>query len=209
MAAAPSRVAIIFGAGAKVGASVVKGFLGAGYGVATVSRTAKQSPPSDDGNNNNNNLYQIQADVSDPSVIPGIFSKLASDRKTWPFPSVVIWNAASNSGPSSGSSDPLDIFAVPDAAFDRDLDLLIKSPYIAAREALRVWRGQGEGEVGVEGGEDKKKGVERKGTFIMTGNYMPRKIYPSAALVTGGIGKSGANYWVGLGDFVFREKGIR
>lgn len=80
-----SRVALIFGAGSNVGAGLVKGFLGAGYRVATVSRsgpTAAAGPAKD------SSTYSIQADVSDPKAIPGVFAQLASAKL--PFPSVVM-----------------------------------------------------------------------------------------------------------------------
>lgn len=80
MASTTSRVALIFGAGSNIGADLVKGFLGAGYRVATVSRSARSGPAAD--------TYPIQADVSDPKAIPGIFAQLASAGL--PFPSVVM-----------------------------------------------------------------------------------------------------------------------
>lgn len=91
--------------------------------------------------------------------------------------------------------DPENPLEVPEAGLDRDLDLMIKSPYIAAREAVRTWKQ----------GSDKG----RKGTFIMTGNVLPRQILSPPALVNLGIGKSGANYWVGLADMSFKAKGMR
>lgn len=84
---------------------------------------------------------------------------------------------------------------MPEAEFDKDLALMIKSPYIAAREATRVWK--------------KETAEGRKGTFIMTGNILPRKILPVPALVDLGIGKSGSNYWVGTADAVLKKEGIR
>lgn len=76
------------------------------------------------------------------------------------------------------------------------LEVMIKSPYAAAREAVKVWQGR-EGKDG------------RKGTFIMTGNLLP-KVIPSISTYTSlGIGKSGANHWVGTADSVLKNKGIR
>lgn len=83
-----------------------------------------------------------------------------------------------------------------EADFDRDLDLMIKSPYVAAREAVRAWRKD-------------SGGRGRKGTFVMTGNLLPRQILPAPGLVTLGVGKSGANSWVGLSDLTFKGEGIR
>lgn len=183
-----SRVALIFGAGANVGASLVKGFLGAGYRVATVSRSNRPTPTPA-------STLSIQADLSDPSGVPGVFTQLHDAG--WPAPSVVIWNAASLSPPAA--SDPGNPLEVPLDAFDRDLAVMVKSPYVAAREAVRLWKEK------EEGGE----AAGRKGTFIMTGNLLPLKILPVPALVNLGVGKSAANYWVGLSDAALRKEGIR
>lgn len=177
-----SPAAVIFGAGSNVGAALTKSFLAAGYRVATVSRSGTPSGPT-------SSPFSIQADLSDPSSAPGVFAKL--QESGWPFPSVVIWNAASLTPPDA--SDPQNPFAVAEGGFDKDLSLLIKSPYVAAGEAVKAWREQ-------EG--------ERKGTFIMTGNQLPKRIFPPF-MTTLGIGKSGAYYWVGTADAVFKDKGIR
>lgn len=178
--ASPSRVALIFGAGSNIGASLVKGFLGAGYRVATVSRS---QPPADA------NVHAIQADLSDPQAVPGVLAQLASAGLA--FPSVMIWNAASASPPE----DPANPLEESDEGLGRDLDLMVRSPYAAAREAVRAWKQSGD-----EG---------RKGTFIMTGNMLNKQILPVPTLVGSGVGKSGAYYWVALADATFREKGIR
>lgn len=189
--ASSSRVALIVGAGSNIGASLVKGFLAAGYRVATVSRSNPATTSS--SNKNNEDCYHaIQADASDPSSIPRIFADLSSAKKDWAFPSVIVWNAATLTPPST-ADNPLGISL---EALDRDLGLMIKSPFLAAQTAVEVWK--------ETSGEEK-----RKGTFIMTGNILPRKILPMPRLVTSGIGKSGANFWVGLADVVLKDKGIR
>lgn len=187
----PSRVALIFGAGSNIGASLVKGFLGAGYHVATVSRSNKafSSPLS----SSSTSFLPIQADLSDTSTVPGVFAQL--DAAGWPAPSVVVWNAANITKPAT--SDPDNPLEVPLDGFDRDLALMVRSPYVAAREAVRAWKKTTTGEGG------------RKGTFIMTGNLTPTKVLPVPALVDLGVGKSAANYWVGVSDAAFREEGIR
>ncbi|KUI74205.1 Versicolorin reductase [Cytospora mali] len=191
---ASSRVAIIFGSGSNVGAALAKSFLGAGYRVATVSRSAAP-PPGDPNNNNNNKPFHIQADLTDPAAAPGALARLTSSG--WPFPSVIVWNAAALTPP--GPSDPENPFAIPGDAFDRDVGLMVKSPFVVAGEAVKAWK-EGEGEEGEGGG--------RRGTFIMTGNMTPRRIFPPA-LTTLGVGKSGANYWVGTADAAFKGEGIR
>lgn len=187
----PPRVALIFGAGSNIGASLVKGFLGAGYHVATVSRTNKAFSSSS-SSSTSTSFLPIQADLSDTSTVPDVFAQLSDAG--WPAPSVVIWNAANITKPAaSDSENPLE---VPLERFDRDLALMVRSPYIAAREAVRAWK-----KTAGEGG--------RKGTFIMTGNLTPTKVLPVPALVDLGVGKSAANYWVGVSDAAFRKEGIR
>lgn len=95
-------------------------------------------------------------------------------------------------------------FAVADEAFDRDLAIMVKSPYLAARKATEVWL------------QDEDAGRKRKGTFIMTGNCCPRVIIPQsefpvplAFTTTLGNGNSGGAYFLGLADMICKEKGLR
>lgn len=191
----PAPVVLIFGSGANIGAALVKHFLAADYHVATVSRSPGASASTSD-------LLHIQADLSDPSAIPNIFTRLLSTPGWTTFPAVIIWNAYAASRPAV--YDPTNPFAVADADFDRDWNLMVKSPFVAAREAVRAWTTAGPG--------------GRKGTFIMTGNACPRAIIterdvpagvPLANFMTLGVGKSGANFWLSNADEVFREKDIR
>lgn len=188
---APS--ALIFGAAQStgVGAALVKGFLAAGYRVAAVSRSVPSSSADD-----SDTFVRIQADLSDPSTIPAVYAQLPPH---WPFPSLVVWNAFAHSEPAA--ADPENPFAVPEADFDRDLRLMIKSPYIAAREAVKAWTTAERG--------DSAAGKGRKGTFIMTGNMCAVQVFPMAAFTTLGVGKAGAHYWVGCADAVLKEKGMR
>lgn len=179
---AASKVVLIFGSGANVGAALVKGFIGAGYRVATVSRSAAD-PPTPSGS-----LLAIRADASRPAEVKNVFSVVA---KAWTFPSVVIWNAAH----SSRGSDSNNPFSVSEEAFDSDLNVMIKSPFIAAGEAVKAWSAGA--------------GDEGQKTFIMTGNLLPKKILPIANLTMGGVGKSGAAYWVGTADALYKDKGFR
>lgn len=185
MAPPTSEVAVIFGVGSNIGTALTKGFVDAGYRVATVSRS---SPPSAD---TSSNPLHIKADLSDPAAVTGVFDKVRSAGLE--FPSVVIWNAATVIPPP----EPENPLSLADSDVDAATNLMIKSPYVAAREAVKVWQGR----EGSEGG--------RKGTFIMTGNLLPKVIPPLATFVSLGIGKAGANYWVGAADGVLKNKGIR
>lgn len=184
MAPSNSNVAVIFGVGSNIGTALAKGFVDAGYRVATVSRS---SPPSADSSSN---PFHIQADLSDPAGVTAVFDKVRSAGLE--FPSVVVWNAAALTPPS----DPENPLSIADSDLDRDLNIMIKSPYVAAREAVKVWQ-EREGKDG------------RKGTFIMTGNLLPKQIPPVAFYTSLGIGKSGAYHLVGTADNVLQKKGIR
>lgn len=184
MAPSSSDVAVIFGVGSNIGTALAKGFVDAGYRVATVSRS---SAPSTDSSSN---PFHIQADLSDPAAVTAVFDKVRSAGLE--FPSVVVWNAAALTPPS----DPENPLSIADSDLDRDLNIMIKSPYVAAREAVKVWQ-EREGKDG------------RKGTFIMTGNLLPKQIPPVAFYTSLGIGKSGAYHLVGTADNVLKKKGIR
>lgn len=184
MAPSTSDVAVIFGVGSNIGTALAKGFVNAGYSVVTVSRS---SPPSADSSSN---PLHIQADLSDAAAVTGVFDKVKSTGLE--FPSVVIWNVAALTPPPH----PENPLSIADSDLDRDLNIMIKSPYVAARESVKVWQAR----PGKDG---------RKGTFIMTGNLLPKNIPPIATYTSLGIGKSGANYWVGTADGVLKSKGIR
>lgn len=197
----PGPVVLILGSGANIGAALVKQFLAAGYHVATVSRSAAPIPGATE---KRRPLTHIQADLSDPSAVPGVFARLSARG----------WAAHAASAPAA--SDPTNPFAVADDDFDRDWNLMVKSPFVAAREAVRAWTAPpSRVVVGLEAMVGGGRG--RKGTFIMTGNACPRAVItqtdvpdiPIANIMTLGVAKSGANFWVSNADEVFKEKGIR
>lgn len=79
------NVALILGYGPIVGAAVARAFAAKGYKIAIVSRTNKDSESEKD-------YLQIQSDLSDPSSVEGIFSKVITKLG---HPSVVLYNGAS------------------------------------------------------------------------------------------------------------------
>ncbi|WWD00981.1 hypothetical protein V866_007919 [Kwoniella sp. B9012] len=79
-----SKIAIIFGSGARIGQASTNKFLSAGYKVVTVSRTPKNTSSED--------LTHLTADLSDPSSIEPIFDQV---QRRWGAPSIVVYNAAS------------------------------------------------------------------------------------------------------------------
>jgi NAD(P)-dependent dehydrogenase (short-subunit alcohol dehydrogenase family) len=187
--ASPKPTALIFGVGANVGAALVRKFTGAGYRVATVSRNAADPPvPSPDGT-----TLAVRADLSQPSQVTHAFEAV---QKTWgAFPSVVIWNVAN----VTSSPDPDNIFSVPLESFDKDLALMVTSPFVAAGECFKAWSAAA---AAVDGEKEKKR-------FIMTGNIQPKVIVPLPDFTTIGAAKAGAAYWVGAADLLYKEKGWR
>jgi NAD(P)-dependent dehydrogenase (short-subunit alcohol dehydrogenase family) len=180
-------VALIFGAGANIGAALAQRFSGAGYRVATVSRKAADPPvPSPDGA-----TLAVRADLSDPAQIPQVFDAV---RQTWGiFPSVVIWNVAN----LTASPDPDNIFSVPLSSFDKDLALMVTSPFVAASKCFEAW------------GPDGEEGTATPKRFIMTGNIQPKVIVPLPDFTTIGVAKAGAAYWVGAADLFYKKRGWR
>lgn len=79
------NVALILGYGPIVGASTARAFAAKGYKVAIVSRTKKDSESEKD-------YLQIQADLSNPTSVEDIFSKVITELG---HPSVVVYNGAS------------------------------------------------------------------------------------------------------------------
>jgi NAD(P)-dependent dehydrogenase (short-subunit alcohol dehydrogenase family) len=77
-------IAILFGAGARVGAATTTTFLQAGYRLARVSRSQNPNEDSD-------MLLNIPAELSVPENVEKVF---ATVRSKWGEPSVVIYNGA-------------------------------------------------------------------------------------------------------------------
>jgi NAD(P)-dependent dehydrogenase (short-subunit alcohol dehydrogenase family) len=184
--ASQKPVALIFGAGANIGAALVRRFSQAGYRVATVSRNAADPPvPSADGA-----TLAVRADLSEPTQVPRAFNAV---RQLWgASPSVVIWNVAN----VTATPDSDNIFSVSLSAFDKDLALMVTSPFVAASESFKAW-----------GAEEDAAGKPK--AFIMTGNIQPKVVVPLPDFTTIGVAKAGAAYWIGAADLFYKNKGWR
>ena len=79
---ARSPVALILGAGARVGHHVSLAFAAKGYKIALVARSVKEEDSTSE-------QLLIRGDFSDPESIAGIFTKVKSQLGT---PHVVIYN---------------------------------------------------------------------------------------------------------------------
>jgi short-subunit dehydrogenase len=76
-----AKIAIVFGAGKRIGEYSVETFKSKGFKVARVSRSVKEQEL--DG------VLSIPCDLTQPSLVSGVFEKV---RKIWGEPSVIIYN---------------------------------------------------------------------------------------------------------------------
>ncbi|KAL7917481.1 hypothetical protein ACQKWADRAFT_306746 [Trichoderma austrokoningii] len=153
------NVALILGYGPTVGTSAARTFAAKGYKIAIVSRSKKDSE-SEKG------YLQIQADLSNPSSVEGIFSKVIAELG---HPSVVLYNA------SSARLSPSTTLAEEIAAFQSDNNVNIVSAHIAAQLAIKSFA--------VLPRQSSK-------TFIYTGNKLPFMVV--RPLLSQGVGKAGS-----------------
>lgn len=177
---ASSPVALILGAGPRVGASVAAAFVKDGYKVAVVSRKGTNDQTSE-------GYFSLKADFESPDTIPQIFSVVKKELQA--APSVVVYNAGGFTAPPDDKS----VLSVPHQSLAKDLNLNIISPYVAAQEALKGW-------------ETLPGGAK---SFIYTGNKANTAIMPFAMTMTLGVGKAGSAYWVGIADKLYSERGYR
>lgn len=175
-----SPVILVLGAGRNIGTGVAARFGAAGYSVAVVSRSFP-SPPSPDPQTG---YFRIRADLSRPDDVKGAFAEVK--KQFGAPPRVVVYNAANVSPPP----DPENLFSLPLEVVEADLGLMNSGAWVAAGEAVKEW-----GEAG-----------DSKGRFIYTGNALNAKVLPVPALVTLGIGKNAAWYWISLADQVYKGK---
>ncbi|EHK19117.1 uncharacterized protein TRIVIDRAFT_59307 [Trichoderma virens Gv29-8] len=175
---ASKGIALILGAGSNVGQALSSTFSQAGYKVALVSRSTKQTSSA--------NQVSIAADLTNPDSIPPIFDSVR--KSLGADPNVVIYNAAALTPPS----DQTNPFTIDIEKFESDIRLMNTSAYVAAREA-------------VAGFERLDKSLSK--LFIYTGNWLNAVTMPSPIFVTLGIGKSAAASWIGTASVHYKEKG--
>ncbi|KAH6654704.1 hypothetical protein BKA67DRAFT_536008 [Truncatella angustata] len=178
-----SPILLILGAGSGVGTAVTERFAKLGYKIALVSRR-NSSPPSV----TSEGYLSIRADLADVDAYKSIYDSI---RETFGgVPNVIVFNAYGLTAPSEEGN----IFTVPLESFRHDLELAVIGPYVAAREAYRLWT------------EDND---ETKRTFIYTGNIQAKKLLPMPVITSMGVTKRASYYWLGVADKLYREKGFR
>ena len=179
--AATNLVALILGAGPRVGASVAKELMRNGYVVAVVSRNGTN-------NKTEQGYLSLKADLSDVKDIPAIFGRVREELQA--PPSVVVWNAGARTVPPVENN----IFTISHETLIRDLNVNTLGPFVAAQQALEAWKALPAG---------------TKKTFIYTGNIMNVKVLPTAATLTLGMGKSATSFWINLADASYKDEDVR
>ena len=179
--AATKPVALVFGAGPRIGASVAKEFVRNGYEVAVVSRKGTDSRTEQ-------GYLSLTADLSDVKDIPAIYDRVRSELRA--PPSVVVWNAAARSVPPVENN----IFTMSHDVIAKDLNVNTLGPFVAAQQALEAWK-------------TLPAGIKK--TFIYTGNKLNVKVLPVPATITLGIGKAATAFWISLADATYKEEGVR
>jgi NAD(P)-dependent dehydrogenase (short-subunit alcohol dehydrogenase family) len=175
-------ILLLLGAGANIGAAITKHFSSAGYSIALASRSTVPGATTA-------GHLGIRADLSDPSSIPSIFSQVLAHFGA--APSCVVYNAA-NVTPPPDAADPL---SLPTEALEKDLRIMTVTPFAAAREAVKGFEALGTG--------------AGKKSFIYTGNILNQTVMPVPALMTLGVGKSAAAYWIGVVGMALEGKGFK
>ena len=172
-------VALILGAGPRVGAAVASKFIANFYSTVIVSRKGKNTVEG---------TTSLAADLSEPASIPGVFRHV-KEMFGVP-PSVVIYNAAAMTPPPIADS----MFSIPVESFGADLNINTVSAYVAAQEAVKGWY---------------LLPKETKKTFIYTGNILNTTVFPVPMMMTLGVGKSASAYWIGVADASYSALGAR
>lgn len=174
-------VALVLGAGPRVGASVAALFATKGYQVAIASRSGTGDKTPED-------YLSVKADFASPSSIPAVFSAVKAAFQA--APSVVVYNAASLTPPPDANS----VLSIPIDSVTNDLNINTVTPYVAAQEAVKAWE---------------TLPAETKKSFIYTGNLLNVQILPVPLFLNLGVGKSASAYWIGAADALYAERGYR
>lgn len=178
---ASKPIALILGAGPRVGAALAQKFSSLGYKVATASRSGT-------GTKTAAGFLSLKADFTKPDSIPGLFDAVRAEFHT--APSVVVYNAGALTVPPEQDN----LFSIPTETVLSDLNINTISAYVAAQQAVSGWK--------TLPGDTKK-------TFIFTGNILNVTILPAPLMLNLGMGKAASAFWVGLADATFTAPGTR
>jgi len=173
------KVALILGAGARIGASVAKTFKEAGYSVALVSRKPDTKAAEAGG------YIALSGDLAKPANVKAVFKETTEKLGT---PSVVVYNAAAFTFPT----DFTDPFSAGAEAFAADTAVNAVGGFAAIQEAVAGFNTLG---------DDVPK------VFIATGNVLPFNPVPAAGSL--GASKAALAHLVEVAILAFGGKGYR
>lgn len=192
---ASSPVALILGAGPKVGLPAAKAFASKGYRVAIAARSLKESDSTPDQLN-------IKSDFANPEEVVSAFAKV---RKELGIPSVVLYNGRLLAAPNPGQvlSDTQlagaatfapkgEPFSVSLDAFKRDMTVNHTSVFVAAQQAVLGF---------AELPDDSPR------TFFFTGNILNVQALPQ--FLESGAGKAASAHMMMAAALEYKDKGYK
>ncbi|KIY02385.1 uncharacterized protein Z520_02523 [Fonsecaea multimorphosa CBS 102226] len=172
-----SPVILILGAGPNIGQAVARTFASRGYKVALAARSLDEAASTD-------NQLNITSDFANSDDVVKAFKRV---HTVFGIPSVVVYNVS-----ASTLTPPQDAFALPLAAFNRDLAINVTSAFVAAQQAA----------LGFAQLPD-----STSKTFIYTGNILNVAIIPS--FLDQGVGKSAGAHMMWAASAAYKDRGFK
>lgn len=176
-----SDIAIVFGAGARVGNAVARKLLSNNYKVVTVSRKdfkIDEFPGTH---------FHFQGDLKNLDLVPAVFAKT---RELFGEPRVIVYNAAANTKLTKTVDEFL---SVTGEEFNTDQNINVSSVFLSVQESIKSF--------------DKITSTDKPKAFIFTGNM--QNLVPMPLLTTLGIGKSATFATLSIADKLVGSKGYR
>ncbi|KAK5046500.1 hypothetical protein LTR84_008303 [Exophiala bonariae] len=172
-----SPVILILGAGPNIGQAVARTFASRGFKVALAARSLKEEESTE-------TQLNITTDFANSDDVVSAFEKV---KKVFGIPSVVVYNVS-----ASTLTPPQDPFALPLAAFNRDVAINVTSAFVAAQQAVLGFA---------------QLPASASKTFIYTGNILNVAIIPG--FLDQGIGKSAGAHLIWAASAAYRDRGFK
>lgn len=191
-------IAIIFGAGQRIGASTAQMLRSKGYRVACIARNTSQASDADS--------LSLAFDLSNPANVTTTFKTI---RESWGEPSVIVYNGSCPLPKRPQESQDMKLkplsaaavhptaasepFAISLEAFNQDLAINTTSAFVALKEAIASFTALP---------------PSSARTFLYTGNCL-NEAPLSVGLLTLGVGKSATAHMIAFADKAYGGKGWR